>query len=150
MKVLWKSTKSSNGAVLMMTYNFQKDCSPSSSAKCKRNIKRFHAQLIRSLYCVYICILVQISFLQTLSIKVQLTLDHVLFPVHSIVTDWSVFFIVFSQTEPNKSRNKVLFSNHTVLVILEGKIREAPFFKVQSCKVTVCLVWNYRLLGKLE
>ena len=65
----WKSTKSSNGAVLMMTYNFQKDCSPSSSAKCKRNIKRFHAQLIRSLILCLHMYLSSNKLLQTLSIK---------------------------------------------------------------------------------
>ena len=37
--------------------------------------------------------------------------------------------------------SKILFvyCSYELLAMLEGKIREAPFFKVQSCKITVCL-----------
>ena len=36
--------------------------------------------------------------------------------------------------------SKILFvySSYEFLAMLEGKIREAPFFKVQSGKITVC------------
>ena len=43
--------------------------------------------------------------------------------------------------------SKILFvyGSYDFLAMLEGKIREAPFFKVQSCKITVWFGWETKI-----
>ena len=47
--------------------------------------------------------------------------------------------------------SKILFAlgADEFLAMLEGKIREAPFFKVRSGKITVCKVFRLSYVGKL-
>ena len=39
-----------------------------------------------------------------------------------------------------------VFGSYELLEMLEGKIREIPFFKVQSGKQTVCLLFSFLIL----